>query len=44
MSDKRQKNQLWLAFAGEYRGEAPNGLERRDRIVHGEARDRKPSH
>jgi RNA-directed DNA polymerase len=26
MSDKRQKNQLWLAFAEEYRGEAPNGL------------------
>jgi RNA-directed DNA polymerase len=26
MSDKRQKNQLMLAFAGEYRGEAPNGL------------------
>jgi hypothetical protein len=26
MSDKRQKNQLVLAFDGEYRGEAPNGL------------------
>ena len=26
MSDKRQKNQLSLAFAGEYRGEAPNDL------------------
>ena len=26
MSDKRQKNQLLLAFAEEYRGEAPNGL------------------
>ena len=26
MSDKRQKNQLSLAFAEEYRGEAPNGL------------------
>jgi RNA-directed DNA polymerase len=26
MSDKRRKNQLMLAFAGEYRGEAPNGL------------------
>lgn len=26
MSDKRQNNQLLLAFAGEYRGEAPNGL------------------
>jgi RNA-directed DNA polymerase len=26
MSDRRQKNQLLLAFAGEYRGEAPNGL------------------
>jgi RNA-directed DNA polymerase len=26
MSDKRQKNQLMLAFAEEYRGEAPNGL------------------
>ena len=25
MSDKRQKNQLSLAFAEEYRGEAPNG-------------------
>src|ERR1039458_1263101 len=25
MSDKRQKNQLLLDFAGEYRGEAPNG-------------------
>ena len=25
MSDRRQKNQLMLAFAGEYRGEAPNG-------------------
>jgi RNA-directed DNA polymerase len=25
MSDRRQKNQLVLAFAGEYRGEAPNG-------------------
>jgi RNA-directed DNA polymerase len=25
MSDKRQNNQLSLAFAGEYRGEAPNG-------------------
>jgi len=23
MSDRRQKNQLLLAFAGEYRGEAP---------------------
>jgi RNA-directed DNA polymerase len=26
MSDRRQKNQLSLAFAEEYRGEAPNGL------------------
>ena len=26
MSDKRQKNQLLLAFMEEYRGEAPNGL------------------
>ena len=26
MSDKRQNNQLLLAFAEEYRGEAPNGL------------------
>jgi len=26
MSDKRQKNQLELAFGQEYRGEAPNGL------------------
>ena len=26
MSDKRQKNQLELAFEQEYRGEAPNGL------------------
>jgi len=26
MSDKRQENQLMLAFAEEYRGEAPNGL------------------
>ncbi len=26
MSDRRQKNQLKLAFAGEYRGEAPNDL------------------
>ena len=26
MSDKRQKNQLSLAFAEEYRGEAPDGL------------------
>ena len=26
MSDKRQKNQLWLAFDEEYRSEAPNGL------------------
>jgi hypothetical protein len=26
MSDKRQKNQMFLAFAEEYRGEAPNGL------------------
>ena|SRR6185312_1998720 len=26
MSDKRQKNQLMLAFAEEYRGEAPNSL------------------
>src|SRR3984885_12619018 len=26
MSDKRQKNQLSLAFAEEYRGEAPNDL------------------
>jgi RNA-directed DNA polymerase len=26
MSDKRQKNQLMLAFAEEWRGEAPNGL------------------
>jgi len=25
MSDRRQNNQLLLAFAGEYRGEAPNG-------------------
>ena len=25
MSDRRQKNQLELAFGGEYRGEAPNG-------------------
>ena len=25
MSDRRQKNQLLLAFAGEYRGEAPKG-------------------
>src|SRR6202049_2809752 len=27
MSDKRQKNQMLLAFAEEYRGEAPNGLD-----------------
>src|ERR1700680_4642830 len=27
MSGKRQKNQLLLAFAEEYRGEAPNGLK-----------------
>jgi hypothetical protein len=26
MSDKRQKNQLMLAFAEEDKGEAPNGL------------------
>ena len=26
MSDKRQKNQVMLAFAEEWRGEAPNGL------------------
>jgi hypothetical protein len=26
MSDKRQNNQLLLAFAEEWRGEAPNGL------------------
>ena len=26
MSDRRQKNQLSLAFSEEYRGEAPNGL------------------
>jgi RNA-directed DNA polymerase len=26
MGDKRQNNQLLLAFAGEWRGEAPNGL------------------
>ena len=26
MSDKRQKNQLLLAFMEKYRGEAPNGL------------------
>lgn len=26
MSDKRQNNQLELAFKQEYRGEAPNGL------------------
>ena len=26
MSDKRQKNQLMLAFEQEYKGEAPNGL------------------
>ena len=26
MSDKRQKNQLVLAFDEEYRGEAPHGL------------------
>jgi hypothetical protein len=26
MSDKRQKNQLLLAFAEDNRGEAPNGL------------------
>jgi len=32
MSDKRQNNQLSLAFAGEYRGEAPNGPVE-DRIV-----------
>src|ERR1039457_2395015 len=27
MSDKRQNNQLLLAFAEEWRGEAPNGLD-----------------
>src|ERR1700676_3054331 len=27
MSDKRKKNQMLLAFAEEYRGEAPNGLD-----------------
>jgi RNA-directed DNA polymerase len=27
MSDKRQKNQMLLAFAEEYRGEAPKGLD-----------------
>jgi hypothetical protein len=26
MSDKRQKNQMLLAFVEEWRGEAPNGL------------------
>ena len=44
MSDKRQKNQLVLAFTEESRSEAPKGLRGRDRIARGEARDRKPGH
>jgi hypothetical protein len=39
MSDKRQKNQLVLAFVGEDRREAPKGVRGRDRIACGEARD-----
>ena len=33
MGDKRQKNQLVLAFLEEDRGEAPKGLRGRDRIA-----------
>ena len=44
MSDKRQKNQLVLAFVEESRSEAPKVIRGRDRIVCGEARDRKPGH
>ena len=43
MDDKRQNNQLGLAFMEEDRGEAPRAFER-DRIVCGKARDRKPSY
>jgi hypothetical protein len=43
MSDKRQKNQLVLAFLAEDRGEAPKGLDGRDRIARGEARDESPA-
>ena len=44
MSDKRQKNQLVLAFTEESRGEARRAVRGRDRIACGEARDRKPGH
>jgi RNA-directed DNA polymerase len=36
MSDKRQKNQLLLAFAEEWRGEAPNGLREGTESFRGE--------
>src|SRR5262245_19283307 len=41
MSDQRQNIQLELAFQDESRSEAPRGIQGRDRIVRGEARDRK---
>jgi len=42
MSDQRQNNQLVLAFVGEGRSEAANGLGEGTEIACGEARDRNP--
>ena len=44
MSDKRQKNQLVLAFTEEGRSEAPKAPSGRDRIAHGEMRNRTSSY
>jgi RNA-directed DNA polymerase len=43
MSDKRQKNQLLLAFAGEYKGEAPNGPGEGTESLAGERRTESPA-
>jgi hypothetical protein len=43
MSDKRQKNQLQLAFMEEYRGEAPNGLREGTETLAAKRTDESPA-
>lgn len=44
MSDRRQKNQMELAFDGEYRGEAPNGSGEGTESLTVKRKGRKPGH
>ena len=43
MSDKRQKNQMLLAFAEEYRGEAPKGLREGTETLTAKRTDESPA-